>query len=351
MENKYKELFKKPWCPLFGELPFLSDGYFSTSNTTTKNCIVNILRARSIWGTDNSQKDYPGWKLKAAQDIFEKARSTTDDTSRNDVFPFARKITEPKFDHLSADYHALAIIAISEAWGTLEDMLRCGRQEFPEIAKRMYNSNNSLSTAKELMAGAEQINLKETINTLEAIIKHDEGLIRKTLKAANDFAVSVAQESKGNIFRKMGDFWEVKLENEANPAQINNTKGMGYIAYLLKHPNKEVPVSELVSEVYKNDFLALYSGSKETILKKMGISEEDARQIDLNEIINYPEVYESLTKNNHMEKLRKRVWKCITDTLQKLKTSHKPLFVHLNSTINFGANLSYKPQKAITWNN
>ena len=47
MGNDVDDLFKNPWCPLFGHLPEIED---NTPNTPASRCIGIITEARSLWG-------------------------------------------------------------------------------------------------------------------------------------------------------------------------------------------------------------------------------------------------------------------------------------------------------------
>src|ERR1700758_1932468 len=69
---------------------------------------------------------------------------------------------------------------------------------------------------------------------------------RPTSSGTTDPATSARPAQKG-IFRKEGDFWTLGLGEKT--FSLKDTKGLGYIAHLLRHPGVEFHVLELFGGV------------------------------------------------------------------------------------------------------
>ncbi|MBT6718106.1 MAG: hypothetical protein HOB18_10785 [Nitrospina sp.] len=69
--------------------------------------------------------------------------------------------------------------------------------------------------------------------------------VEKFAKGATDpFHTESVEDTPENAFIRDGDYWRITYEGEELPL-IKHSDGMGYIAYLLEHPNKKVGALDL----------------------------------------------------------------------------------------------------------
>jgi hypothetical protein len=234
------------------------------------------------------------------------------------------------------------------------------------------------------------------INTLEAYFSEEHqknlALIRNGMvkPPASDTEEAV------NIFRKSGDIWEVAFEGEET-LFLKNTKGLQYIAHLLKHPGMEFHVLKLVREVEGNVAInkTAYDRMSGEQLEGEGLNvssdhghagekldphaetdykcrlkelDEDIEEAegnnDTGKLDKLHEERESLKSelssalglrgsprkfDNEPEKARKAVCNAIERSLEKIKESRKPLYKHLDKYLTRGSSLSYDPPESTTW--
>jgi hypothetical protein len=210
------------------------------------------------------------------------------------------------------------------------------------------------------------------------------------------------RDKKGNCeFVLSDEVWAVSYEDKT--INLQNSKGLQYIHYLMENPNKEITAIQLVREmkkstltkgvVYKNlnedqlegqlieEGLALASSDaigeiidSEAIkdykdrIQKLERELDDAEELSKDEEAatikgEIEQVNKQLTAglNKHgqlrktpheAEKARKAVSKVINKSLDKIKddtNGHPVLWKHFHCSLTIGALCSYKPEKPIPW--
>jgi hypothetical protein len=143
---------------------------------------------------------------------------------------------------------------------------------------------------------------------------------------------SIRSEKPQYAFRKRGDFWEIIFEDKEVPP-LKDEKGMHYIAYLLRHPNREFHVFHLVHAV---------DGTPPPVDGEIfrHMSEEQWNEEGL--------TITSLKEEQN--KARKAVSNCITASRKKIQQEHPELGRHLSRPIlKTGFFCSYTPDKLISW--
>jgi DNA-binding SARP family transcriptional activator len=130
-------------------------------------------------------------------------------------------------------------------------MERCGRLGARAVTARVLYERSRMLLAQG--AGGDHATAAELLAQAEAICRElDLPGISKRIAA---LAASVAQPRRpegahaaaGAVFRREGDYWTLAYRGEL--ARLRDTKGLGYLACLLRHPGREVHVLELVREV------------------------------------------------------------------------------------------------------
>lgn len=276
-EDFYNDLFKNPWCPLFGHLPEIED---NISNTPTSRCIDIVTEARSLWGinpffhvTDTSWPEedlppekppeisslvspegsheecskYPAWKLKAARTIARTCYSVqkylyryspyghdaTPDIAWKEAIDIARIESIPQLDQRITDSMILSILAIETAWSALEDVLYYREKEDDSsILKQILIAGQLLARAKEITSSEVIEGLTKTVEDIKPLAKIGE----ETL----DY-------SKRNFFKKDGASWFIKLGECA--FTLPNLKGLEYIQYLIKNQSVEFSLDALYQAI------------------------------------------------------------------------------------------------------
>ena len=61
MKEDYADLFKKPWCPLFGDLGDIAQADDLTDRLQVGRCIDFINQARKIWGMTPRDTTFTNW--------------------------------------------------------------------------------------------------------------------------------------------------------------------------------------------------------------------------------------------------------------------------------------------------
>ncbi len=391
MGNDIDDLFKNPWCPLFGHLPEVED---NTPNTPIKRCIDIITEARSLWGinpffhvTDTSWPEaedlppekppeisplihpeyspkecskYPEWKLKAARTIARTCYSVqkylyrystyghnaTPDISWTEAIHIIRSESIPRLDQRVTDSMILGILSIETAWETLGDILYYREND-------VSNLLNQEQIAKNLLTNAREIIFETVIKAQGETIKDHKRIIDRTKPCG--------------IFRQHKEHWVLSYAEKTIRVKIKGNKGLGDIHYLLHYPGKDVSASEILLK----ERLKISDLKENPLIDKKGIEvlkehlnrlkdEYEAAKIngDLETIEEKEDKIvkiESTLKEakgkgrnprqfiNDAEKHRKNVWKHIAHSLKVLKEKHPPLFDHLSKTITTGNECSYKP--------
>jgi len=200
MKN-YDNLFKSPWCPLFGHLPELYD---KPENSPERRCVEIIYEARELWGinpyfhtcsTSWPEKEdlppekpseiwpiadlkeaqdvskigkYPLWKVEAARCIMRASEVTLQkiiyfslpnginnsaslDIEWEKAVYFIRKgnFSRPRLDERITDTEILSILAINEAWHALGSALYWGDCR-EDVLRQLLISSALLMKCKEV---------------------------------------------------------------------------------------------------------------------------------------------------------------------------------------------------------
>lgn len=196
----------------------------------------------------------------------------------------------------------------------------------------------------------------------------------------------------GNIFRKEGDAWEIFFDGKP-VRNINQSKGMEYIKYLLEHPGRYVPASAFIQTPPTSEEASLLDKMHEVQLEELNLSKskspkgkhkvrlsgemlERERQTkekfrkeikELDEIINDPdslqeEVLKAETKKEFIlkelkasydrsaENSRTAVANAITRAITHIRKHHRPLADHLKKHIQLGNRCIYSPPDNPDWN-
>ncbi len=197
--------------------------------------------------------------------------------------------------------------------------------------------------------------------------------------------------SKGNIFRKEGDFWEVSFDGKA-VSTIKHLIGMDYIKYLVENPYRSTPATEFIrtsqisreadplnkmskdqleelsltksrspghlvekldhkekakNEQRKDTFRKRIKELNEIIDEKESPKDERSRAIEeKNMILN--ELSDSFTKSN--DKARSSVKNAINRAITHIKQHHPGLADHLKKYVALGHTCLYIPPVDLHWN-
>lgn len=202
-------------------------------------------------------------------------------------------------------------------------------------------------------------------------------------------SVSVQQTKAENVFRWCGGTWEITFDGKT--IRPPDSFGLKYIHYLLKHPDKEIYVTELrlitgtqlrersnksydeekkdneeSSGIESGDKMnkILDSTSIEEIKRAIGylseqsVGAEEGEKAELLDKKTLLELYlkkatninaDSRDFSTDLEKARKAVSKCITNSLEIIKKEHTTLEQYLSTTIKMGNVFQYKHTSKIDW--
>lgn len=237
--------------------------------------------------------------------------------------------------------------------------------------------------------------LKDYIKDIERVCKIIFPLPKRLFPVNGIDTVSNKEPDSENTFRLEGDFWTISYEGIL--IRLKNAKGLHYIAYLLKNPNRDIKGSELVRIMEPP-----YEDLRAKDLNKMGepyLEKESLRKtsalgdsgnaLDSKAIAEYKkrlkEIKEELSEEvlsdedrftlreekegiedelkagfdrlgrprklgDVEEKIRKAVTNRIKESLKTINKEHPALGKHLSDTLKTGATCSYTPTTDISWN-
>ncbi|MEK6636085.1 MAG: hypothetical protein AABY38_06965 [Planctomycetota bacterium] len=202
-------------------------------------------------------------------------------------------------------------------------------------------------------------------------------------------SVSVQQTKAENVFRWCGGTWEITFDGKT--IRPPDSFGLKYIHYLLKHPDKEIYATELrlitgtqsrersnknydeekkdneeSSGIESGDKMnkILDSTSIEEIKRAIGylseklVGAEEGEKAELLDEKTSLELHlkkatninaDSRDFSTDLEKARKAVSKCITNSLEIIKKEHTTLEQYLSTTIKMGNVFQYKHTSKIDW--
>jgi hypothetical protein len=131
-----------------------------------------------------------------------------------------------------------------------------------------------------------------------------------------------------HVFRLEGEYWTVEYEGVV--IRLRDSKGLRYLAYLLRHPGMEIGAAELIGRV---------SGVGDRVSPG---SRSNTR---------HPTPDTHLQPDTRDERARSAVSKRIRDALKKIRDHHPSLGRYLIVTVRTGQTCAYVPDPAepITW--
>lgn len=198
---------------------------------------------------------------------------------------------------------------------------------------------------------------------------------------------ATGEKTEENIFRNDGDKWTVVF-NHSKACYIEDSKGMAYIAHLLGNPHKPVSALKLAdllsgakllnqSKVAKGESVGADSGKPQDLVDKdylrdsknrLGEIEEELRKAKENsdqaeeyrlerekeQILNQLSLALNLSGKSRsfpdaIKKARNAVAVAINRALKKIENLNKPLYYHLNNSIQRGKYFVYIPDRKISW--
>jgi hypothetical protein len=196
------------------------------------------------------------------------------------------------------------------------------------------------------------------------------------------------------IFRNDGDTWTVKFNNVIKT--VKHTKGMGYIAYLIKNQGQEIYTMRMLQDIASiksniNKTMSDVSDSRidseeglhlegedkidvidqktidavqdeiSKIEKELDAPETDSNTIHKNQLVNRLDKLKDYlskatfngkirTASDANEKSRQSITKAIKTAKLNIRKHHKKLFTHLDKYISTGSSNSYSPKSYVDWN-
>lgn len=177
-------------------------------------------------------------------------------------------------------------------------------------------------------------------------------------------------------FHKEGEFWTIAYKGKVT--RVKDSKGLQHIAFLLRHPHRDIHVSSLdtltlgqgTSEIFPEGNVRGNLGDSGEILDTQTIISYRQRLRELQEELaeaksrnpehaeqleeEMEELYRQLRRGigiggrirvagAHVERARVNVKRAIDAALQKIETLDPELWLHLKQTIKTGASCSYSP--------
>jgi len=139
-----------------------------------------------------------------------------------------------------------------------------------------------------------------------------------------------AARTPGNSFAKTGDLWTVTYDGMT--VHLKDSKGVRYIAFLLKNPGKPFLATHLVMHVHG------------------GLGEPDERYSEMSIDELREEGLDSIgISEQDVEHHRSSVAHAIAVVLRKPKEDHTVLYEHLKSSLKLGKYVSYEPSSSVVW--
>lgn len=197
----------------------------------------------------------------------------------------------------------------------------------------------------------------------------------------------------GFIFRKQGEVWSITFQDKTT--NYPDAIGFSYIHLLLREPKKSFPAFELIALCNlcesKNQHLNIENSQKNSASRKrratgvpldsitdlIGLQKIRERQRELiadlerarknNNVTEIDRIQNELSilgenlgsvqgkggrsRNfpTTIERSRQSVGHAIQRALEKIKTNHRELWIHLSKSIETGTTLSYNPDQNIPW--
>ena len=218
---------------------------------------------------------------------------------------------------------------------------------------------------------------------------------QKAIEACPDLSRLVQGAGVTNLIRRIGEVWTIRYNG--HEIHISHKIGLAYISHLLMAPGKEFTVQNLhilgnpqlfitatnthnLTDQEEADNNGLSIGGlgdagnatdKQTInavkakLSELADEKADAREKcdeikeieldeEMDELIAYLKANISIKGHPRVhgsvdEKIRKSIYKAITDVISHILKSHPEFGEHLEKSITTGSSCSYKPATATKW--
>lgn len=200
-------------------------------------------------------------------------------------------------------------------------------------------------------------------------------------------AETVARDGAKNIFRNRGDRWEVRF-NGGKVMQINNLRGMGYIARLLAKADVPIPATELANPLIDRKLMekAGLCGAEDVAvggIEADEVADKETLRKCRERLAEIEAEFEKARKNNdpakigelekekervlayvrasaglggqarvfagEVEKARKAVANAINTAINRIKKMEPRLAQHLDKLIDRGTDCKYEPGCEMDW--
>lgn len=173
-----------------------------------------------------------------------------------------------------------------------------------------------------------------------------------------------------NLFKREGDFWVVRYNGVG--VTLRDSKGLAYLAILLRDPGREHHVAELSSR-----WLPALPSTSSPTLDAAAVKSYKRRLVDIDEDLQEAErcndieraaalaaEADSLTSqlvsafglngrardlDDQRERIRKAVTARIRSSIRKTADQHETLGAHLANSVRTGTFCSYSPESPVSW--
>jgi tetratricopeptide (TPR) repeat protein len=183
---------------------------------------------------------------------------------------------------------------------------------------------------------------------------------------------AVSSEPAPNVFRREGEYWTIAYGGTA--IRLRDTKGLGYLAWLLAHPGREIHVAALAvpdagDRPPERDLGAVLDPRATAEYKRRVADlreelEEATAAADLGRAARAREEIEAITRElsaayglggrarragDRAERQRKAVTNQIRRTVERIRQDHPSLGRHLTNALRTGLLCAYLPEQRIDW--
>lgn len=186
---------------------------------------------------------------------------------------------------------------------------------------------------------------------------------------------SAAREADGNVFRREGDYWTIAFGGEV--VRLRDTKGLRYLAYLLRDPGGELHVADLVGLLHPGEAVRPTTGDAGEVLDARARASYRERLEDLRDELEEAERFNDLGRaarareeidaigaglcaavglggrarraGSDSERARLMVTQRIRGALRKIRATAPGLGRHLDASIKTGHFCSYAPEGSVLW--
>jgi len=272
------------------------------------------------------------------------------------------------------------------------------RRKVANRKKALVLLTQALATAQELGMNG----LRSKVQSLRSKVQKDKkrkakgkGQKSESTPRPPDARPRTLDARLSSVFRQEGDYWTIV--HAGTVLRLKNTKGLHYIAYLLRHPGREFHVADLVVAVDKssrarsalvssdlgagqmtaqplrmsglgNSGAVLDRQAKTAYKQRLAVLREELveaeRNHDLGRIARLQQESDFITTQvagayglggrsrktvDATERARKAVANRIKESLAKMRKAHPSLWLHLFNTLKTGTFCSYTPEQPTVW--